>query len=671
MSKKTRDKRGSLTRKTAWRISIMNALILVTIGLATTLVMQASIKKDSIKALQDTTVLAESIIAGELSFAEKSIEILSQLEGIDTGDFRSTKKVLENKVEDFGFMDLAIVDMEGNAKYVLSDETLNLSERDYITAAFSGKVSASDVIISKSTGKPVIMYSAPLKKEGKIVGAIIGRRDGYYVSEVLSVIKPNQNGYSYAINKKGKIIGHGRKELVDSEFNPIKRMGGDKSLVSLANAFQVILNSETGVMEYDFEGASLIAAYQKIKNSDWILVVASPKSDIFAGIQKLQLILGSIIVISIILSFIISVIIARSFAKPIVKIAAIAGKIANFEICTECDEKYMQKDDEIGLLATAIKDMALNLRRIVENIAEHASNTAATAQELTATAQNTSESAKEVAAAINNIAEGATSQAGEVMSAAKNIDQNTTALNEMIEVLKDLKQAAMDIDNKKNEGKAALEDLTRLSEENRIEARAINDIIHETNENAETISKASDMIQSIADQTNLLALNAAIEAARAGDAGRGFAVVAEEIRKLAEDSSKFTEQIRLIISKLKEKSDTAVRRMDETAIIVDKSDVQTRLTKEKFDEIEEAVEKSIEIVNKLSQNSSMMEEKNVHVVSVIEHLSAIAEENAAAAEEASASVETQTQSIQDISSASSNLAEIASELQNEVSAFRL
>lgn len=671
MRKKKNNKKGSLSKKTALVISLLNVLILVTIGTGSMLFMQKSIRTDSIQSLQETTALAQTIIANELLYEETHIDILSNYDNIDISDFPKTKKLLKEKMQEFGFLDLAVVDMDGMARYVLSDETIDLSSRDYIAEALSGKDSISDIIISKSTGKPVIIYAAPIRDEGRTVGALIGRRDGYYVSDVLSKIKPSPNGYSYAINREGRVIGHSNKALVDKEFNPIQEASKDQTLLSLSKAFQTIIQNENGVLDYEFDGREVIASYQKIEHSDWILVVASPKKDIFAGLEKLQTMLITLFAISIILSFAISVLIARSFTKPIIRISNIAEKIANFEITTEFNEKDIRKNDEIGVLATAIQNMALNLKQIVKNIAEHAGNTAATAQELTATAQNTNESALEVSSAIHNIAEGATSQAEEIAVAAQNIDENTASLTEMIEVLKDLKQAALEIEHKKNEGKSALEGLRKLSEENKVEAKVIHDIIHETNDNAETISKASDMIQSIADQTNLLALNAAIEAARAGEAGKGFAVVAEEIRKLAEDSNKFTDQIRLIISKLKEKSDTAVKRMKETAIIVENSDAQTIVTKDKFDEIERAVEKSLHIVNKLNENSRIIEEKNAHIVSVIQNLSAIAEENAAATEEASASVETQTQSINDISSASNNLAEIASELQNEVSAFKV
>jgi methyl-accepting chemotaxis protein len=90
----------------------------------------------------------------------------------------------------------------------------------------------------------------------------------------------------------------------------------------------------------------------------------------------------------------------------------------------------------------------------------------------------------------------------------------------------------------------------KKSEENNAIAAEIAGIIITTNEEAEKIQQASQMIKSIADQTNLLALNAAIEAARAGESGRGFSVVADEIRQLAEQSDTFAEQIVFVIKEL-------------------------------------------------------------------------------------------------------------------------
>ncbi len=377
----------------------------------------------------------------------------------------------------------------------------------------------------------------------------------------------------------------------------------------------------------------------------------------------------------ILLILLINILLSNKIAKPLNNIRTTLTKVSNYDLDTSEEEKisesYLKQKDEIGDISRSLKVMTDNLKAIVSSINVHAADTAATAEQLTATARNTDESAKEISVAVNNIANGATNQALDTTDAASNIEENSKLLLEMIDILEELKKVNNEIASKKDEGKVALEELDRLTDVNKEESEFVNEIILDTNESAESISKASEMIQSIADQTNLLALNAAIEAARAGEAGKGFAVVADEIRKLAEDSTKFTGEIRVVIEDLKDKAGNAVARMGKAIEVATEQDLQSKVSRAKFNEIEQAVIKSYDIVNKISENSSSIEHKNNDIVGIIGNLSAIAEENAATTEEASSSVDIQTKSIDDISSASENLSKIANELQDEVAKFKL
>ncbi len=386
-------------------------------------------------------------------------------------------------------------------------------------------------------------------------------------------------------------------------------------------------------------------------------------------IQRLIIYIIVLVVIIFIMLIFASIVIYRTVIKNLVVLEKELVRLSEEGDLTHNINLGNKK--EMVQLAKGVNTFISNIRDMIQIISSSATNTAAIAEELTATAQSTNESALEVSASIGNIAEGAVGQAKDTSDAARNIEENSESVTELVERLIELEKSINNINTKKNEGHIALDYLHKLGEENKVEAVHINQIILDTNDSAENIAKASEMIQSIADQTNLLALNAAIEAARAGEAGKGFAVVAEEIRKLAEDSNRFTEEIRVVINELKEKSQMAVNRMKTAAKIVDDSDEQNKVTRDKFNEIENALGESTAIVKQIHDISNTIENKNSHIIDVIQNLSAIAEQNVATNQQASASVETQTNSINDISHASENLAEIASELQIKVSEFKI
>ncbi len=427
------------------------------------------------------------------------------------------------------------------------------------------------VQIARNTGEPEIRVASPVYLNKTLHGVVVINADWGLARELLKDSVYGKTGYAYIMNEQGVLIAHPTSTLKDNNNLTDSRYGPLAELVKTR-----MLKGEEGVARYDYEGATVYAAFTPLKlgANNYVMAARVPVEEvlelereisILAGDQvraEIRIILAIILVLGLLGSGA-GLWFSRGITKPIRETAAIAQEIA---AGTLTGGIQVRRQDEIGELGTAMNTMIVNLKTIIRDLGQNSTTLAAASEELSATSTQLASGAEEM-----NVQSRTVASAGEQLSS--NVNTMATAAEEMSSSSTSVASAIEEMSSSINEVAKNCEKESRIAHHANEQAGQTRQIMAKLGESAREIGKVVEVISGIADQTNLLALNATIEAASAGEAGKGFAVVANEVKELARQSAKATEQIAGQIEAMQGNTDTAVKAIEEITKIIEEVSV--------------------------------------------------------------------------------------------------
>lgn len=369
------------------------------------------------------------------------------------------------------------------------------------------------------------------------------------------------------------------------------------------------------------------------------------------------------------------IVVTASFVLLLLK--AIKNVIGNLDdiaqggLNTHVGDKLMKRSDEVG-------DIARSVHSLIQNLAEVITTILHTAQSLDGISMNfkesfscMSESIGNVDSAVEEMAKGSTQQAQETQEVSAEIQSMGDAIESTTDNITNLVESADKMREYNRSVDKTLVELIKISDETKEAFDVVYEQTNVTNQSAQEIQSAADVITDIADQTNLLSLNASIEAARAGEHGKGFAVVADEIRKLAEQSKESASHITGIIEMLIRNSNTTVDTMKNVTEVIDKQGQELNQTQEVFGDLNKEIEMVGGAVDNIREEVEHLNHLKSSVLGAVDNLSAIAQENAASTEETSASMQELRKLVEDCSRDVDNIVDMSETLAENTHKFTL
>jgi methyl-accepting chemotaxis protein len=559
-------------------------------------------------------------------------------------------------LESFGYYDIFLFDTEGNLVYSVYKETdfaTNLLTGPYRTTNFGSAVQralnaskAGEVFVEDfkpyepSYGSPASFMSAPVFDGDQLIGCAVFQMP---VDKINGIMQQSsglgETGQTYLVASDLRMRSNSRfaAEGTTTIFNQEVQTAAAKAAFA----------GETGELHAtDYTGEPTLSAFAPIEFKDgseaasaalqaleWAIIAEASEAELQAAMTgKIVIILIATGVVAAIAA-IASLLFAIGLNRPIKQLVARSQQIATGDLSGE--PLHTKSRDEVGQLTEATNLMSQSLKDLVAEMGHASDNVAA--------------AATQIAASSEEMASGMDNQSDQIMQISSSIEQMSASVVEVARKSADASNAATQAgETAKRGGDVVRETIEGMNGINDA-VTASADSVKQLGELGQEIGEVIAVINDIADQTNLLALNAAIEAARAGEHGRGFAVVADEVRKLADRTTKATEEIGGSITAIQTGTEDAVLRMQAGT-----------------DQVAIGVERATESGDNLEQIVASAE----NVSAMIQSIAAAAEEQSASSEEVSRSAEQIATVAQEAGRGAGQAAQAATDLSQKAEQMR-
>jgi methyl-accepting chemotaxis protein len=344
------------------------------------------------------------------------------------------------------------------------------------------------------------------------------------------------------------------------------------------------------------------------------------------------------------------------------------------EVIKKGDYSHLVDSQQYGNLSTitsAINSVLGDIRILIDNFFTLSVSIVQSSNKVSDTAQEASAAIEEISKTVDEIAKGASEQAGDAQQGVMLVEKLSEQINFVYESYNGVMDETRKISDLNNVGLDSVNILREKSAETYDTSEKIFAIIEKFTNTTKEIGSFVESIENIAEQTNLLALNAAIEAARAGEAGKGFAVVAEEVRKLADQSRKSTEEITNLMKSISEESQLAIKSMEIMKKVSQEQNIAVNKTDNAFNNIANAINHIVEKIKDVNESVTKMQTDKNEVINAIENISSVSEETAASSQEVAATTEHQLKAMGDMTTAAQSLDNLVRELDSNLKKYKL